>query len=98
MKNIQVIDGAANSVFEIYEVEDEIFYLAFPEGREIAFAADVRVRSRFWKRIYPKQVQKALVQGIHGTLHLRLSQAEPKHFPNRMEADCRLPHRPDSTS
>lgn len=36
MKNIQVIDAASNSTFEIYQISDELFDVMFPNGTDIA--------------------------------------------------------------
>ena len=39
MKNIQVIDGALNCTFSIFQASDEEFTLLFPEaGQEIQYA------------------------------------------------------------
>jgi len=44
MKNIQVIDGAANSVYDIFAASEEEFSLIFPEGQDIAFIGEVMAR------------------------------------------------------
>jgi len=41
MKNIQVIDGAVNCVYDIYSASDEEFALIFPSGTDIAFIDEV---------------------------------------------------------
>lgn len=42
MKNIQVIDGALNCTFSIFQAFDEEFALLFPEaGQEIQYAEDL---------------------------------------------------------
>jgi hypothetical protein len=75
MKNIQVIDGALNCTFSIFEATDEEFALLFPErGQEIQFAEDLRhlvaeeelvsMLIRIWER----PIRKRDAQGIHGTL------------------------------
>ncbi|WP_428391352.1 hypothetical protein [Lichenicoccus sp.] len=75
MKNIQVIDGAQNCVFAIFQAEDDEFALLFPEqGQDIQFAEDISdlrhaeeavgALSRLWTR----PIRKRDVQGIHGTL------------------------------
>ena len=94
MKNIQVIDGAVNSVFEIYAIEDSLFYRLFPNGAEIAFTSDCPKSDPIWEGLYKIRVLKSQVRGIHGTLHLDLSEANPEHFPNRKESDVYLPHIP----
>jgi hypothetical protein len=47
MKNIQVIDGALNCTFSIFEATDEELALLFPEaGQEIQFAPRPRQFAR----------------------------------------------------
>ena len=41
MKNIQVIDGAVNCVYDIFAATDEEFALIFPNGQDIAFIDEV---------------------------------------------------------
>jgi hypothetical protein len=64
MKNIQVIDGALNAVYDIFQATDEEFSLIFAHGEDIAFIDEVIVRgvrteldavfTRIWKRRIPK--------------------------------------------
>lgn len=44
MKNIQVIDGADNRVYDIFAATDEEFGLIFPQGQDIAFIDEVMAR------------------------------------------------------
>ncbi|WP_427501686.1 hypothetical protein ACQE3E_23720 (plasmid) [Methylomonas sp. MED-D] len=44
MKNIQVIDGAANSVYDIFAATDDEFALIFPEGQDVSFIEEVMAR------------------------------------------------------
>ncbi len=44
MKNIQVIDNAANAVYDIFASTEEEFSLIFPGGQDIDFVADVLAR------------------------------------------------------
>lgn len=74
MKNVQVIDGAMNATFSIFQATEEEFAAIFPDGRDIEIADDLverlgaedagRVLSQLWKR--PVLKREAL--GIHGTL------------------------------
>ncbi len=41
MKNIQIIEGSKNSVFEIYEVPNNIFTKVLPNRTDVAFLEDV---------------------------------------------------------
>jgi hypothetical protein len=93
MKNIQIIDGAVNSVFEVYEVSDELFELMFPGNSDIAFMNEVdelfqRVGGdQKWELVYRNKVDKKHVLGIHGTLHLTGSYCEMGYYPSRKEAE-----------
>jgi len=44
MKNIQVIDGAENAVYDIFAAPDEVFALVLPAGTDIAFIEDIERR------------------------------------------------------
>ncbi|MGY3582421.1 hypothetical protein ACVIGB_000655 [Bradyrhizobium sp. USDA 4341] len=44
MKNIQVIDGAQNATFSIFQATDEEFELLFPGGTDVAFREDIEER------------------------------------------------------
>lgn len=88
MKNIQIIDGAANATFDIFEISEESFKLLFPnEGQEIEFSEDFFEREgdraqEVWSRLWDTMVDKSLVQGIHGTLFCGLPDRR-KHFKNK---------------
>ena len=73
MKNIEIVDGALNSRFEIYAVEDHIFARLFPNGTDEIYLEDVddilQEDVSFWESIYAKEVNRQTVQGIHGILH-----------------------------
>src|SRR5579863_4229078 len=46
MKNVQVIDGAINCVYDIFAVTDAEFRLIFGLGEDVAFIDDVLKRHR----------------------------------------------------
>lgn len=74
MKNIQIIDGAANATFSIFQATEEEFAVIFPDGRDLEIAADLvervgeeeadRLLTPLWKR----PIMKRDAIGIHGTL------------------------------
>jgi hypothetical protein len=91
MKNIQVIDGALNSTFSIFQATDEEFALLFPEaGQDIQYAEDLphladqpaveAALSRIWQR----PIRKRDAMGIHGTLFYEL-QRYKKWCPEKRE-------------
>lgn len=95
-KNIQVIDGAINSTFDIFQISEEMFDLLFPKGTDIAFLDEVEHRldeggehiTKIWAMVYHKKVDKKnLTGGIHGTLHLTGSHCLKQYYPNRKESD-----------
>jgi len=90
MKNIQVIDGAMNSVFEIYAVSDGLFSMMFPNGTDVAFETDLSKKlpqDGRLNNLYKRRIKKKSVRGIHGTLHLKLSNCDLKYFPTRRESE-----------
>jgi hypothetical protein len=93
MKNIQIIDGALNSTFDIYQIRDDLYKLIFPNDSDIAFIEDVESISarsgidKFWDRIYRHKVDKRQVRGIHGTLHLTGSHVSKQYFPTGKESE-----------
>jgi hypothetical protein len=95
MKHIQIIDGAVNSIFEIYEVSDELFQLIFPGDSDIAFSNDVEYAfqkmdgDQLWALVYESRVDKKDVLGIHGTLHLTGSNCKKEFYPTRKETEVR---------
>lgn len=79
MKNIQVIDGARNCTFSIFQATDEEFRLLFPEpGQDIQFADDfeglpdqegvIQALGTLWTR----PIKKPDAMGIHGTIFYQL--------------------------
>ncbi len=79
MKNIQVIDGALNCTFSIFQATEEEFAMLFPEPRQdIQYAEDLallpqqeQVESALG-RIWERPIRKQDALGIHGTLFYQL--------------------------
>lgn len=94
MKNVQVIDGAENCTFPIFEFSDDQFALIFSEeGQDIAFAEEVELRLseeqlRFaFEGVWDRPVAKPQAMGIHGTLFYEFEHKKP-YFPvSRRECD-----------
>ena len=90
MKNIQVIDGAQNCTFSIFQATDEEFSLVFPEpGQDMQYAEDlpnneeiVRALSAVWER----PIRKQDAQGIHGTLFYELGRYKQWYRKKREDA------------
>ncbi len=93
MKNIQVIYGAPNCTFSIFQATEEEFALLFPEARQdIQYAEDLALLpyqegvgaalTRIWER--PIRKQDAL--GIHGTLFYQLGRYKAWYREKREDA------------
>jgi len=79
MKNIQVIDGAQNCTFSIFQATDDEFLLIFPEaGQDIQYAEDLGKLPNQKKileaclRIWDRPIRKQDAMGVHGTLFYEL--------------------------
>jgi hypothetical protein len=76
VKNIQIIDGAVNATYSIFQATDREFRQIFPgRGQDLEIVEDYinrvgksnasRTLSKLWKR----PIHKRDAQGIHGTLY-----------------------------
>ncbi|QAY77789.1 hypothetical protein [Sphingosinicella sp. BN140058] len=74
MRNIQIIDGARNATFSLFQATDAEFAAIFPGDQDMALIEDVVARlgeseagiilSRIWER----PILKRDARGIYGTL------------------------------
>jgi hypothetical protein len=93
MKNIQVIDGAINCVYDIFAATDFEFALIFPKGQDVAFSDEVWARGdakalgEAFKNIWARPIAKKDVRGIHGILFYQLKEKKP-YYPNRKDKDA----------
>ena len=93
MKNIQVIDGANNCAYSIYQASDESFSQIFPSaGQDIEFIEDFVARlgekkaSEILGAVWKQRLAKRDVVGIHGTLFFEFV-AKKKFYPNKQDSD-----------
>ena len=100
MKNIQVIDGADNTAYDIYAIPNELFDLIFPEPEQnIEFIEDFNTRTKnshinkLMEKMWKNPINKYEVDGIHGTLFFELIQKK-KYYPNKKESDLNKQGRP----
>lgn len=97
MKNIQVIDGAVNSVYDIFAATEEEFALIFPEGQDIAFIDEVLEREdsaaldAAFERIWQRRLLKREANGIHGLLFYEL-EAKKIYYPTRKDEEAVNPN------
>lgn len=92
MKNIQVIDGALNCTFSLFQATESEFDVIFPEaGQDIQYIEDLTrhpnpdvdaALSRIWER----PIRKQDVQGIHGTLFFELERHKQWYLAKREDA------------
>ena len=93
MKNIQVIDGALNCTFSIFQATEEEFALLFPEPRQdIQYAEDLALLLRQEEvgaalgRIWERPIRKQDALGIHGTLFYGLDRYKTYYRAKREDA------------
>lgn len=97
MKNIQVIDGAVNCVYDVFAATEEEFDAIFPGGQDVAFIDEVYNNGKpelldlAFKAIWERRVPKLLVQGIHGTLFYELDVKKP-YYPTRKDEEAINPN------
>lgn len=93
MKNIQVIDGAQNCVYDIFAATDEEFSLLFPDGTDIAFidevyaSGDIEQLDAAFNSIWQRRMKKAEAQGIHGIIFYELEEKKA-YYPSRRDEEA----------
>ena len=93
MKNIQVIDGARNCVYDIFAATDAEFALIFPSGQDVAFIDEVMERGpedvldAAFTRIWERRVRKCDAMGIHGVLFYELDDKR-QYYPTRRDEEA----------
>ena len=93
MKNIQVIDGADNSVYDIFAATEEEFVLIFPDGQDVAFIEEVLARGpekqldEAFTRIWERRIPKRDAMGIHGLLFYELDH-KMQYYPTRRDEEA----------
>ncbi|MES2482726.1 MAG: hypothetical protein V4609_12070 [Pseudomonadota bacterium] len=97
MKNIQIVDGARNCVYDIFSATDEEFALVFPEGTDIAFIDEVYAKGNTelldaaFTRIWQRRVKKSDAQGIHGIIFYELDEKKV-YYPTRRDEEAINPN------
>ena len=91
MKNIQVIDGAVNCAYDIFQATDEEFSAIFPAGEDVAFIDEVYARGSkerldlAFNAIWARRIPKTQVHGIHGLLFYELETKKVYYMSRRDE-------------
>jgi hypothetical protein len=97
MKNIQVIDGAVNCVYDIFSATDEEFALIFPRGTDIAFIDEIYsngdpvLLDSAFQNIWTRRMKKSQAQGIHGTIFYELDWKKA-YYPTRLDEEAVNPN------
>ncbi|MBM7044317.1 hypothetical protein JTP94_03975 [Rhizobium lusitanum] len=93
MKNIQIIDGAENATFSIFQATDDEFAVIFPNDQDIELSEDFHERvgderaQAILTPIWERPVLKREAKGIHGTLYYNW-QRKRHHLPaSKREVD-----------
>ncbi len=96
MKNIQVIDGAANSEYAIYAVTEKEFETIFPgSNQNVEFIEDLIARlgkrktGDLLRPVWSRRVEKPDVVGIHGTLFYELLRKK-EFYPTKNDREMKL--------
>jgi hypothetical protein len=93
MKNIQIIDGAKNCVYDIFSATDAEFKMLFPDGTDIAFIDDIYANGNrkeldlTFNNIWLRRVRKREIQGLHGTIFYELDEKKA-YYPSRRDEEA----------
>ncbi|MDX2238482.1 MAG: hypothetical protein NW203_13045 [Hyphomonadaceae bacterium] len=93
MKNVQIIDGAVNGAFSVFQATDEEFALIFPDDRDIELIEDLIDRlgetaaSSVLTPIWDRPSLKRDAIGIHGTLFYDNEHRRHHIPPSKREVD-----------
>jgi len=93
VKNIQIIDGAQNCVYDIFAATDEEFALIFPQGTNVAFIDEVYDREdpqlldTAFNNIWKRRIEKSDAMGIHGTIFYGMDEKKV-YYPTRRDVEA----------
>lgn len=93
MKNVLVIDGAKNCVYDIFEFSDDQFAIIFPDSTDVAFFDEVEKNNvpeaveKAFDGVWMRRVPKSKVAGIHGTLFYEL-EFKKAYYPSRKDEEA----------
>ena len=93
MKNIQIIDGAVNATFSVFQATDEEFAAIFPDGRDIELVEDLIDRlgeeaaGSVLTHLWGRPILKRDALGIHGTLFYDNEDRRDHIPPSKREVD-----------
>jgi len=74
MKNVQIIDGASNATYSLFQATEDEFAAIFPEGRDMETVEGLIERlgndeaARVLTPLWDRPILKREAAGLHGTL------------------------------
>ena len=87
LKNIQIIDGAANATFSVFQATEDEFAAVFPaDGQDMEFIEDFIERigderaGQILTPVWERPILKREAQGIHGILFYKYENKR-QYFP-----------------
>ncbi len=93
MKNVQIIDGANNCTYSIFQFSNRQFATIFPaKGQDIEFIEDAIRRignkklGKLLKSAWGRILDKNKIRGIHGALFYELAHKK-KYYPTKIDAE-----------
>lgn len=94
-RNIQIIDGAENCVYDVFSASQADFDILFSEGTDIAFIDEIEAKAKgdlgkVLERLWSHPVQKMSAMGIHGIIFFGLENKK-KYYPDRRDSTARNP-------
>ena len=93
MRNIQIIDGADNATFSLFQVTEEEFRSIFPNGQDMELVEDFIERvgdteaAEILNPIWERPILKRDAMGIHGTLFYDNERRRKYLPPSKREVD-----------
>lgn len=93
MKNIQIIDGADNATFSVFQATDEEFVAIFPDGRDMELVEDLfervgeEVAISVLTPLWDRPILKRDALGIDGTLFYDNERRRDYIPPSKREVD-----------
>ena len=97
MKNIQIIDGAENSVYDIFQATEDEFAVIFPDGTDVAFSDEIFDRGNeqsliaLFTNIWKRRILKKDAHGIHGIVFYGLPEKK-QYYPTRKDEEAINPN------
>ena len=74
MRNVQIIDGASNATYSLFQATDDEFAAIFPDGADMEKIEDLIDRlgngeaSQLLTSVWSRPILKRDASGLHGTL------------------------------